>query len=240
MWAAKVEQNPERFDEYRPFILMLNAKAAYADGRELVDSNFVKLLEHCLRQVDGRRDARLREAVLRGISRLLQRSPPARELIQDRQPAVGPSSIRRPHATDPDPQARRPDRTRQRPAHRRQQRRDAHRRHRQPGHQEPGHQSSPTSPAPASRARCAACWNGAPDWSASPTASPLGFRDIPKLTAGPATHAAKRHPEALRRRPRGRPGPGAGARDRPDPSGLLGLQPRSGVGRGDGRHATCC
>jgi CRISPR-associated protein Csm2 len=50
MWAAKVEQNPERFDEYRPFILMLNAKAAYADGRELVDSNFVKLLEHCLRQ----------------------------------------------------------------------------------------------------------------------------------------------------------------------------------------------
>lgn len=51
MWAAKVEQNPKRFDEYRPFILMLNAKAAYAHGRELVDINFVKLLEHCLRQV---------------------------------------------------------------------------------------------------------------------------------------------------------------------------------------------
>ncbi|WP_295455541.1 type III-A CRISPR-associated protein Csm2 [uncultured Thiodictyon sp.] len=50
MWTAKVEQNPQRFDEYRPFILMLNAKAAYADGRELVDSNFVKLLDHCLRQ----------------------------------------------------------------------------------------------------------------------------------------------------------------------------------------------
>lgn len=52
MWAAKVEQNPERFPEYQPFILMLNAKAAYADGRELVDPNFVKLLEHCLRQVE--------------------------------------------------------------------------------------------------------------------------------------------------------------------------------------------
>lgn len=50
MWVAKVEQRPERFDEYRPFILMLNAKAAYAKGRELVDDNFVRLLDHCLRQ----------------------------------------------------------------------------------------------------------------------------------------------------------------------------------------------
>lgn len=50
MWATKVEQQPARFAEYQPFILMLNAKAAYADGRELVDRNFVKLLEHCLRQ----------------------------------------------------------------------------------------------------------------------------------------------------------------------------------------------
>lgn len=29
---------------------MLNAKVAYAEGRDLVDKNFVKLLEHCLRQ----------------------------------------------------------------------------------------------------------------------------------------------------------------------------------------------
>ncbi|WP_295405666.1 type III-A CRISPR-associated protein Csm2 [uncultured Thiocystis sp.] len=36
MWAEKAKQHPERFEEYRPFILMLNAKAAYADGRELV------------------------------------------------------------------------------------------------------------------------------------------------------------------------------------------------------------
>ncbi|MBV5310885.1 type III-A CRISPR-associated protein Csm2 [Chromatium okenii] len=55
MWAEKTKQHPERFEEYRPFILMLNAKAAYADGRELVDGNFVKLLDHCLRQaVDAR------------------------------------------------------------------------------------------------------------------------------------------------------------------------------------------
>ncbi|QGU33961.1 type III-A CRISPR-associated protein Csm2 [Thermochromatium tepidum ATCC 43061] len=52
MWVAKVEQAPERFAEYRPFILMLNAKAAYAKGRDLVDANFVALLNHCLRQAE--------------------------------------------------------------------------------------------------------------------------------------------------------------------------------------------
>lgn len=52
MWVAKVEQAPERFAEYRPFILMLNAKAAYAKGRDLVDANFVALLAHCLRQAE--------------------------------------------------------------------------------------------------------------------------------------------------------------------------------------------
>ncbi|MTW21324.1 type III-A CRISPR-associated protein Csm2 [Allochromatium palmeri] len=52
MWVAKVEQTPERFEEYQPFILMLNAKAAYAKGRDLVDANFVALLAHCLRQAE--------------------------------------------------------------------------------------------------------------------------------------------------------------------------------------------
>jgi CRISPR-associated protein Csm2 len=52
MWVAKVEQNPERFEEYLPFIRMLNAKAAYAEGRELVDRNFVRLLAHCLKAVE--------------------------------------------------------------------------------------------------------------------------------------------------------------------------------------------
>jgi CRISPR-associated protein Csm2 len=50
MWQTKVGADEARFQEVRPFILMLNAKAAYAEGRELVDKNFVKLLEHCLRQ----------------------------------------------------------------------------------------------------------------------------------------------------------------------------------------------
>jgi CRISPR-associated protein Csm2 len=53
MWSTKVEQSEERFEEYLPFIRMMNAKAAYAKGRDLVDGNFVKLLSHSLGQVDS-------------------------------------------------------------------------------------------------------------------------------------------------------------------------------------------
>jgi len=52
MWQTKVGTDDTRFQEVRPFILMLNAKAAYAEGRQLVDANFVKLLERCLRQAE--------------------------------------------------------------------------------------------------------------------------------------------------------------------------------------------
>ncbi len=57
LWETKVNQAPEkseaRFTEYLPFILMLNAKLAYAHGRKpmLVDANFVKLMGNCLKQV---------------------------------------------------------------------------------------------------------------------------------------------------------------------------------------------
>ena len=52
MWQTKVGADDARFQEARPFILMLNAKAAYAQGRDLVDPNFVKLLDRCLRQAE--------------------------------------------------------------------------------------------------------------------------------------------------------------------------------------------
>jgi CRISPR-associated protein Csm2 len=51
MWDSKVMMYPEKFDEYLPFIRMLNAKAAYARGRKLVDDNFVGLLNTGLQQV---------------------------------------------------------------------------------------------------------------------------------------------------------------------------------------------
>ena len=50
MWEEKVARQPEKFDEYLPFIRMLNAKAAYAEGRKLVDRTFVDLLAQTLRE----------------------------------------------------------------------------------------------------------------------------------------------------------------------------------------------
>lgn len=58
MWESKLgsirdgEERNARFREYLPFIRMLNAKVAYAEGRELVDKNFQALVGHCLKQVD--------------------------------------------------------------------------------------------------------------------------------------------------------------------------------------------
>ena len=51
LWDNKVLMHPEKFDEYLPFIRMLNAKVAYADGRKLVDFRFVNLLNNGLKQV---------------------------------------------------------------------------------------------------------------------------------------------------------------------------------------------
>jgi len=53
MWDNKTTLKPESFDEYLPFIKMLNAKVAYAEGRKLVDSSFVRLLNHGLNQVNS-------------------------------------------------------------------------------------------------------------------------------------------------------------------------------------------
>jgi CRISPR-associated protein Csm2 len=58
MWEEKVRQSPARFGEYLPFIRMLNAKAAYAEGRKHVDQNFVELIAHCLGQVSDERTLR--------------------------------------------------------------------------------------------------------------------------------------------------------------------------------------
>jgi CRISPR-associated protein Csm2 len=51
LWDNKVLMHPEKFDDYLPFIRMLNAKAAYAKGRKLVDDKYVGLLFSGLQQV---------------------------------------------------------------------------------------------------------------------------------------------------------------------------------------------
>jgi CRISPR-associated protein Csm2 len=53
MWEEKVRQTPEKFPDYLPFIRMLNAKAAYAQGRGHVDRNFTAMISHCLGQVES-------------------------------------------------------------------------------------------------------------------------------------------------------------------------------------------
>lgn len=52
MWDQKIKQDPQKYTEYLPLIKMLNAKVAYANGRKLVDDNFVKLMRHCLGQLN--------------------------------------------------------------------------------------------------------------------------------------------------------------------------------------------
>jgi CRISPR-associated protein Csm2 len=52
LWETRVNQQPEKFGEYLPFIRMINAKAAYAEGRKLVDRTFVGLLHHSLGEVN--------------------------------------------------------------------------------------------------------------------------------------------------------------------------------------------
>jgi len=54
MWNEKLNQcddKEKKFNEYLPFIRMLNAKAAYAKGRKLINDDFVTLLSHCINQV---------------------------------------------------------------------------------------------------------------------------------------------------------------------------------------------
>lgn len=56
LWEMRVRQveearQSEKFEEFLPFIRMLNAKAAYAEGRKLVDRTFVKLMHHTLAEV---------------------------------------------------------------------------------------------------------------------------------------------------------------------------------------------
>ena len=57
-WEAKVNSGDDpdgakdRLREHLPFIRMMNAKAAYARGRNLVGASFVILLGRCLEQVN--------------------------------------------------------------------------------------------------------------------------------------------------------------------------------------------
>ena len=59
MWEEKARQNNDKFDEYLPFVRMLKAKAAYAEGRKLVDGAFVDLVEQTIDSVKTADDLRI-------------------------------------------------------------------------------------------------------------------------------------------------------------------------------------
>ena len=58
MWEEKVRQDEKKFDDYLPFIRMLKAKAAYAEGRKLVDGAFVDLIEQAIDFIKSAADLR--------------------------------------------------------------------------------------------------------------------------------------------------------------------------------------
>jgi CRISPR-associated protein Csm2 len=51
LWETRASQQPGKFAEFLPFIRMINAKAAYAEGRKLVNADFVSLIRHTLAEV---------------------------------------------------------------------------------------------------------------------------------------------------------------------------------------------
>ena len=54
-WQDRIGNDVEKFNQYVAFIRMLNAKAAYAEGRNLVTPDFVTWFKDCIKQVDSPR-----------------------------------------------------------------------------------------------------------------------------------------------------------------------------------------
>lgn len=52
-WQDRIGDDEEKFNQYVAFIKMLNAKAAYAHGRNLVTPDFVTWFKECIQQVDS-------------------------------------------------------------------------------------------------------------------------------------------------------------------------------------------
>jgi len=64
LWHEKAVQEPDKFDEFLPFVRMLKAKAAYAEGRKLVDGAFVDLLDQTIDFVRSADDLHLAKLFL--------------------------------------------------------------------------------------------------------------------------------------------------------------------------------
>lgn len=58
-FKGMLQSNPEQFEELLPYIKMLNAKAAYATGRDLIGTEFKGFLNDSLKQVNDQQDFEL-------------------------------------------------------------------------------------------------------------------------------------------------------------------------------------
>lgn len=56
MWEERVRQDARKFEDYLPFIKMLKAKVAYAEGRRHVDGAFVDMLEQMIDSIQKPED----------------------------------------------------------------------------------------------------------------------------------------------------------------------------------------
>jgi len=54
-WQERIGTDEQKFKDYAAFIHMLNAKAAYAQGRKLVTQEFADWLRGCIAQIDSPR-----------------------------------------------------------------------------------------------------------------------------------------------------------------------------------------
>ncbi|HMW16848.1 MAG TPA: type III-A CRISPR-associated protein Csm2 [Accumulibacter sp.] len=54
-WQERIQNDDERFKQYEAYIRMLNAKVAYAKGRELVDEEFHQWFSGCLKTTTSAR-----------------------------------------------------------------------------------------------------------------------------------------------------------------------------------------
>lgn len=98
-FQGMIQGAPEQFEELLPYIKMLNAKAAYAAGRDLIGSEFKVFLSESLKQVNDRQDFEVFcsffEAFLGFYKYFSEKEKTAATPSQQPRPAPGNSSQRR-------------------------------------------------------------------------------------------------------------------------------------------------
>jgi len=52
----QIKSDPSNFEKILPYIKMINAKAAYAQGRDLISSGFKELITQALKQIECKDD----------------------------------------------------------------------------------------------------------------------------------------------------------------------------------------